>query len=50
MALSSELKSGNARSVSVEQMKVDTHDNFELIIKEWLLYLENLQVMLPINL
>ncbi|XP_065061509.1 uncharacterized protein LOC135688540 isoform X2 [Rhopilema esculentum] len=43
LALSSSLTAQNARTVSVEQMKVDFHRNLDLKIKDWLLYIENVE-------
>ena len=44
LAFSSELKSPDARSVSVEQMKVDIHDQLDLMMNNWLLSIDNIIV------
>eukprot|EP00794_Sanderia_malayensis_P015354 gene15354-16930_t len=41
LTLSTELRAGDARAVSVEQMKVETHSSLEFIINDWLLLQEN---------
>eukprot|EP00112_Aurelia_sp_Birch-Aquarium-sp1_P006578 Seg1722.8 transcript_id=Seg1722.8/GoldUCD/mRNA.D3Y31 product="Pleckstrin-like domain-containing family M member 2" protein_id=Seg1722.8/GoldUCD/D3Y31 len=43
LALSSSLKTEDARTVSVEQMKVEFHKHLDLHIKDWLMYVENVQ-------
>jgi len=40
-AFSSSLRKNNEKTVSVEQMKVDVHKDLELIIKDWIMFVEN---------
>ena len=42
--LSSSLRKNNEKTVSVEQMKVDVHKDLELIIKDWIMFVENTEV------
>ena len=42
--LSSCLKTDNAKIVSVEQMKVDSHKDLELMIKDWMMFIDKIEV------